>query len=132
MCRTKDVASKRKGKASYPEHVSILEMSLGVTLLGVDEVGELGRISDEEDGSVVEHPVNVSLISFDLDGKATGITGSIRRSEFTANSGESNGGTVFLADLCEEPGRGDVAEAIGQFKVTVCSSTFGVNLGRQQ
>ena len=95
----------------------------------MDEVGELGRISDEEDGSVVEHPVKVSLLSSDLDGKTAGITGSIRRSKFTANSGESDCGTMSLICLCEELGRGNVAETVGQFKVTVCTSTFGVDLG---
>lgn len=116
---------------SYPEHVGIFQMSLGVTLLGVDEVGEFGRIPDEEDGSVVEHPVKVALLGPDLEGKATGITGSIRRSKFTTDGGESGGGTVFLADLGEEGGRCDVAEAVGQFKVTMCTSSLGVNLERR-
>jgi hypothetical protein len=37
-----------------PEHVGVLEMGLGVTLLGVDEVRELCGVADEEDGGVVE------------------------------------------------------------------------------
>ena len=103
-------------------------MSLGVTLLGVDEMREFGRVSDEEDGSVVEHPVKVALLRSDFKGKAAGITGGIRRSEFTTDGGETGSGTVFLADLSEEPGRGNVAEVVGQFKVTMCTSTLGVNL----
>ena len=54
---------------TYPEHVSILRVSLGVTLLGVDEVGELGRVTDKEDGGVVEDPVKVTLLGPDLDGE---------------------------------------------------------------
>ena len=42
-------------------------MSLRVTLLGVDEVRELRGITDEEDRSVVEHPVQVALVGLDLD-----------------------------------------------------------------
>ena len=76
-------------------------MSLGVPLLGVDEVGEFGGISDEEDRCVVEHPVKVALLRSDLEGKAAGITSGIRRSEFTTDSGEPDGGTVSLADLGE-------------------------------
>lgn len=53
-------------------------MSSRVTLLGVDEVGEFGGISDEEDGGVVVHQVKVTLLSSDLDGKATRVTGGIR------------------------------------------------------
>lgn len=54
-------------------------MSLRVTLLAVDEMGEFGGISDEEDGSVVENPVKVALLRSDLEGKATWVTGSVRR-----------------------------------------------------
>lgn len=113
---------------TYPEHVSIFEVSLGVTLLSVDKVRELGRISDEEDGGVVEDPVEVTLLRSDFERKATGVTGSVRRPKFTTDSGESGGGTVFLTDFREELGRGDVAEALGQFEVAMCASTFGVNL----
>lgn len=103
-------------------------MSLGVTFLGVNEVGEFGGVSDEEDGSVVENPVKVALFSSDLEGKATRITGGIRRSVFTTDSGESGGSTVLLADLGEELGRGNVAEVVGQFKVTMCTGTVGMDL----
>lgn len=37
-----------------PEHVRILQMGLGITLLSVDEMGKLGRVTDEEDRGVVE------------------------------------------------------------------------------
>ena len=42
-------------------------MRLGVTLLSVYEVRELGGVADEEHGRVVEHPVEVALLSLDLD-----------------------------------------------------------------
>lgn len=35
---------------------------------------------------------------------------------------------MFLADFGEELGRGDVAEVVGQFKVTMCTSSFGMDL----
>lgn len=38
-----------------PEGICILEMGLGITLLGVNEMGELGGISDKEDWSIVLH-----------------------------------------------------------------------------
>ena len=103
-------------------------MRLRVTLLCVDEVGEFGRISDEEDRGVVEHPVQVALLGSDLDSEATRITSSIRGPEFTANSRKSNSGTMLLAGLCEELGGGNVFEALSQFEVTMCTSTFGMDL----
>ena len=36
-----------------PERVGVLEVRLRVALLGVDEVGELGRVTKEENGGVV-------------------------------------------------------------------------------
>ena len=42
-------------------------MGLGITLLSVDEVRELGRVADEEDRGVVEHPVEVALLRPELD-----------------------------------------------------------------
>lgn len=60
-----------------PEHVRVLQVGLRVTLLGVDEVGELGRVADEEDGGVVEDPVAVALFGTDLDGESTRVTGGI-------------------------------------------------------
>ena len=47
----------------YPEHVRIFQVSLRMSLLGVNEVRELGRVTDEEDGGVIEHPVPVTLVS---------------------------------------------------------------------
>lgn len=42
-------------------------MGLRVPLLCVDEVRELGRVTDEEHRSVVEDPVKVALLSLNLD-----------------------------------------------------------------
>jgi hypothetical protein len=47
---------------AHPERIGILQVSLGVPLLGVDEVRELCGVPDEEDRSVVEHPVPVTFI----------------------------------------------------------------------
>jgi len=48
---------------TYPEHVSIFQVSLRMSLLSVDEVRKFGRVTDEEDGCVIEHPVPVTLVS---------------------------------------------------------------------
>lgn len=53
-----------------PEHSSILQVGLRVTLLSVDEEWEVGGISEEEDGCVVVDPVPVALLSVELEGKS--------------------------------------------------------------
>lgn len=38
-------------------------MSLGITLLSVNEMGELGRVPDEENRSIVKNPIEDSVFS---------------------------------------------------------------------
>lgn len=49
-------------------------MCLRVALLGVDEVREFGGVAEEEDGGVVEHPVQVTLFSPEFDREASRVT----------------------------------------------------------
>lgn len=69
-----------------PHGRSILEMSLWVSLLGMDEQWELGWVSDEEDWSVVADEILISLLSVDLDGKSSWISGGIGRSGLSSYS----------------------------------------------
>lgn len=102
-------------------------MSLGVPLLGVDEVRELGRVPDEEDWGVVEDPVPVTFLRPQLDGETTGVTSGVGRSRLATDGGEADGGTNFLANTLEEGLRRDVAEVVGDLEVTMGSGTLGVD-----
>lgn len=103
-------------------------MGLWISLLRVNEVGELGRVSDEEDWGVVEDPVKVALVCPDLDGEPTGITGSVGRTRLASDGGETDGGACLHASFAEE-GRGcDVAETVGYLEVAVSTGAFGVDL----
>jgi hypothetical protein len=82
---------------TYPEHISILQMSLGIPFLGMDEMWELGWIPDEEHGSVIKDPIPVSLVGPELDGKATGIAGGVGGARLTTNGGEADGSADLLA-----------------------------------
>lgn len=73
------------GREIIPEHGGIFEICLGVPLLGVDEEGEIGGITDEKDGGVVVNPVPVTLICIEFDGEAAGITGSVSRALLSTN-----------------------------------------------
>ena len=41
-----------------------------VTLLGVDKNGEVCRVTEEEDGRVVEYPIPVAFLGIELDGES--------------------------------------------------------------
>ena len=68
-CRFSTDCCVKVTESAYPEHVGILEVSLRVTLLSVDEVRELGGVTNEEHRGVVENPVKVALLGLDLDGE---------------------------------------------------------------
>jgi len=55
-------------------HVGILGVVRGIAFLAVDEVGELDRILDEENRSVVAYHVVVTFFSVVLDSEATRVT----------------------------------------------------------
>ena len=81
-----------------PEHVGILEVSLRVPLLGVDEAGEEEWVTDEEDGSVVPREVPDSLVGVELDGEASRITCSISTPTLSTwdVARESHGGIISI------------------------------------
>ena len=89
-----------------PEHISIFQVGLRVTLLGVDEVGELGGVTKEEDGCVVEDPVPVAFFRPELDCEATGITSGVSRTRLATDSREADRCARLRADLGEELGAG--------------------------
>lgn len=53
------------------------QVSLRISLLGVNEVRELGRVAQEEDWSVVEDPIHVAFLGLHLDGETTRVTSGI-------------------------------------------------------
>jgi hypothetical protein len=60
-----------------PEYGSVLEVGLRASLLGVDEEREFCGITEEEDGTVIVHPIPVALLSVELDGETMGITSGV-------------------------------------------------------
>jgi len=110
-----------------PEHIGIFQVSLRITLLGVDEVREFCRITDEEHGSIVEHPIQVTLLGPDLHGETSGVTSSICATAFSTDGRETDGRSGFVAHFGEELCRGKIGDVVGDLEVTVCAGTFGMD-----
>lgn len=104
--------------------VGMGEVSLWITLLGMNEMRELGRISQEEDGSIVGDDIPIAFLSSHLNGKAPWITGKIVRAGFATNSRETNGDGTSLLFGTEDVGRTQVIERIGADEFTVCTTTL--------
>jgi len=110
-----------------PEHVGVLAVSLGVSLLGVNEIRELGGVSDEEDGGVVTNHIPVTFFSVELDGKTSGISFSISRTLFTTDSGESSENGSSLSDGVQKFGLAELGDVVGDFEVTVSTGALSVD-----
>ena len=56
------------------------DLPVGLGLGGVDDVGELDPVLDEEDGDVVADQVPDALVRVELDGESPHVTGGVGRS----------------------------------------------------
>lgn len=119
--------AKRCDRKTHPEHVSILQVGLRISLLGVDEVRELGRVPDEKDGGVVVDPVPVALLGPQLHSETTGVAGGIGRTALAADSAETGSSAGAVANLAEDVGAGEIGDIVGHFEVSVGTRTFCVD-----
>lgn len=87
-----------------PEHVRALEVGLGVTLLGVDEIRELRGVSDEEDWGVVASHIPVAFLGVELAGETSGISLSVGGTLLASDGGETKEHGGSLADGVKELG----------------------------
>lgn len=92
---------------------------------------ELGRVANEEDGSVIEDPIPVALIGLEFDGESTGVSSSIGGPGFASNGRETYSGANFFAYLMEERLGSDVAEVMSYFEVAMSTGAFGMDLERR-
>jgi len=108
-------------------HVTVLAVVTGVSLLGMDEIRELNRILNEENRGVVTNHVVVTILSIELDGKTSGISVAIVGTTLTGNSGEAGENGSSLANVLKEFGLGELRNIMSKFKVTMGTSTLGVD-----
>lgn len=112
-----------------PEHgrvVGVSQMCGRITLLGVDEVRELGWVPQEKHGSVVGYHIPVALVGAELDRETTGISGDVVRARFTTNGGEPDGNGALLA-LLENIGHTNIVERVCGLVETVSTTALSVD-----
>lgn len=110
-----------------PEHVRALEIALRVSLLGVDEIREFNRVSNEEHGGVVTNHIPIAFFSVKLDSETTRISFGISRSLFSSDSGESKENRSALANGIEELSLAELSDIIGGFKITPSTSSLSMD-----
>lgn len=114
------------GGQVVPKHGGVLEIGLWVSLLGVDEQRELGRVPNEENGSVIVDPVNVALFGVELGGESSGVSGSVGRGPFASYGGESGERSRFLSDF-QEICLANVRNVVGCLKVSIGTGSLGMD-----
>ncbi len=110
-----------------PEHVRVLEVRRRVPFLGVDEVGELHGIAEEEHRGVVPHHVEVALFRVELDSEAPGIALGVRRALLPADRREPREHLRPLSHLGEEPGAGVPRDIVSHLEVPEGAGTLRMN-----
>jgi hypothetical protein len=99
----------------------------GVSLLGVDEVGELDGILDKEHGSVVTDHVVVTVLGVEFDGKSSWVTVAVVCSTFSSNGRETQECWSTLTNLVEELSFSVFGNIVSDFEISMSSSTLGVD-----
>ena len=92
-------------REEVPHVVRLLAVGVGVGLLGVDEVGELEGVADEEDRGVVAHQVVVAVLGVELDREAPRVAHGFGRTPAAGHGREAHEHLGALADPDEEPAR---------------------------
>ncbi|KPC76792.1 hypothetical protein ADL26_04920, partial [Thermoactinomyces vulgaris] len=82
-----------------PDVVRLLRTGVRVALLGVDEVGELDGVADEEHRGVVADEVVVALFGVELQGPAARVAAGVGAAEGVGHGGEAQEGLGLLAHL---------------------------------
>lgn len=110
-----------------PGGIIVGSTSLGVVLLGMDEVRELDGVSDEENGGVVTNEVVDTLLSVMLDRESSGVSDNIRSASLTSNSGESGKDRSLLANLVEIISSGVLGNILRHLEISMSAGTLGMH-----
>jgi len=113
----------RRQRNEVPE-VVVCRLRLGeiaVRLLfgGMDKVGKLDGILDEEDRDIVADEIPIALLGIDLDRKAANIPGKVERALVAGNRGEADEGGGLFTFALEEIGLGVGGKRIIGLEITM-------------
>ena len=101
--------------------VGISQIGQRVPLLGVQEVGELDGIVNEEYRCVVANHVVVSFLGVEFNGEATRIPDGIGGTSLTSYCRESQEKRSPLSNLVQKGGLGEGSDVVGDLENTVSS-----------
>ena len=89
-------------RPEVPLHGVVFSVGLGVAFLGMDEVGELDGVANEECGGVVSDQIPVAFFGVELEGKPADVADGVGGAFFAGDGGEAAEHFGFFADLGED------------------------------
>lgn len=110
-----------------PEHGSVLQIRLRVSLLRMNEIWKICGIPQKENWSIIEYPIPIAFLCVELDRESTRIPSAVGGALFATDSRESGDATRLLAHLVEHVHVCQVGDIICDFEFTVGSGTLGVD-----
>lgn len=110
-----------------PHHIVRLQVVPGISLLGVNEIGELYGVSDEEDRCVIAYHVVVALFSVELNGESSRVSCRICRALLSSNSREPDNNISLFSNSVQESGFGVVSDIMGHLESPKSTCSFGMN-----
>ncbi|CFP67595.1 Uncharacterised protein [Bordetella pertussis] len=117
----------RVERPEVPGGGGVAQVGLGVALLGMDEVGELERIANEEHGRVVADQVPVAFVGIELDGEATHVTFGVGRAALAGHGRKAQEQRRLLADFGEDPGARVAGNVMRDREGAIGARAFGVH-----
>ena len=93
----------------------------------MDDIGELHRILDEENGNVVSNNVPIALVRVKLDCEATNITDRISGATATQHGREANENGGLARGIGKDAGRSNIRRRLEKSKLSVSTCAAGVD-----
>ena len=95
------------------------ETTVGLLLRGMDQVGELDRVLDEEDGDVVADEIPVAFLGVELHREAAHVAGQVGGALVARHGGEAHEDRHLLARPLEQVRRGDVGQGFRRLEIAM-------------
>ena len=103
------------------------EAAVGLLLDGVDEVGKLDGVLNEEDRNVVADDVPVAFLGIELHGKAAHIASEVGRALAAGDRREAHEGGRLLARALEDVGAGYVRQRLVGLEIAMSAEAARVD-----
>lgn len=107
--------------------ISVREVSRRISLLSVNEVRELRRVSEKEHGRVVRHCVPITILGPKLHRETARITSTVMAARLATDCRESNSNWALLSLFGEDVQSCQVGNWIGTFEEAVSTRALGVD-----